>query len=914
MRRKLASLLILTAMFIIGNAQAAEKVDTDQAPKEQTEAQRKKKEKKQEKNKSKRTEKDFMKQLAEGEPSAAQLAEYLTVDASRIGATIDHPSSLGVAVIRKLKQMPPEKRIKEVLPALEKQLMQMLREDVEPVENASLTSYSPANPILISGRFLNMINALAAIGPEAHPVLAKALGHNPALDMFITRKLGVEARQAANGLLENPTDAEWYWLGYYAAVLAEPDKDAIPILLRKMKEDDKDYGKYVRMVLESMGAECVPHVAEALHDTDWFARFSAARTFEMMGPKAKAALPALETRFNDTTEDIDVRVAAARAIARIKGIDAEALYKRFPDLERLLQESTRAKSRSWRRTYLKREASKNFDDLQGWSSSAWLVAAMASGENLDKANEILLEWLTTKEEFGSTDANNIWIFMACHSKSTKYPGRLKPQTEAAFKAFFFKMLNKEMRRQGTSPTTDFLKSAPETMNLMSFNDDVPLDEQIRDYLAISVLKDDPAYRDKTLAAGDTVQERYDAFHGFFREAPRHWALYGIQYQVCSSAYTYKTYPHYFNLIEFAPDPVVRKRAKMFMDIALVESAQMSISGLRGGSKGRAKRGGLGDRWDPYQAMLYGERGSAFFLTMPADSSYQVPEPALLLRKLGKPATTYEIINDRPTGGPGQEVGFYKDCKAINYAWCTPEYVTGCGMYDPNGPRSNGAMGRWSGVIFRNLAAISLDAYTGEKWNVQHKDVRITQMCSDGPYLYKPAAPRVVFEALNGKVSEKDGWVFVNNDEAYAAVKVVSGGYYWTDSIKRLLYLNDAHSPIIIQTGRVADYGSFDVFQAAILKAPLVYKDYKLEYHGPKSAKLEFVAMTPERRKNGRTILEEYIFPKINGTTVDLNPEYAYDSPYLRRQEGSDIVTLSYGDRSWEYDFAESTITEVTSHE
>jgi len=74
-----------------------------------------------------------------------------------------------------------------------------------------------------------MVNALAAIGPDAHRVLAKALGNNPALDLFITRKLGKEARPAANGLIEDPTNVEWYWLGYYAAVLAEPGKDAIPV-------------------------------------------------------------------------------------------------------------------------------------------------------------------------------------------------------------------------------------------------------------------------------------------------------------------------------------------------------------------------------------------------------------------------------------------------------------------------------------------------------------------------------------------------------------------------------------------------------------------------------------------------------------------------------------------------------------
>ena len=206
-------------------------------------------------------------------------------------------------------------------------------------------------------------------------------------------------------------------------------------------------------------------------------------------------------------------------------------------------------------------------------------------------------------------------------------------------------------------------------------------------------------------------------------------------------------------------------------------------------------------------------------------------------------------------------------------------------------------------ICRAEKALHKIAGTLCKWNVQHKDVRITQMCSDGPYV--PGIPRIAFEALNGKVSEKGGWVFVNNDEAYGAVKVVSGGYYWIDSIKRLLYLNDVYSPIIIQTGRAADYGTFEEFQAAILAAPLTYKDYRLVYHGPKSAEIEFIAMTPERLKAGTA----YTLPKVNGKTIDLNPKYAYYSPYMQRKEGSDIVTLSYGDRGWVYDFENNTVTE-----
>ena len=45
--------------------------------------------------------------------------------------------------------------------------------------------------------------------------------------------------------------------------------------------------------------------------------------------------------------------------------------------------------------------------------------------------------------------------------------------------------------------------------------------------------------------------------------------------------------------------------------------------------------------------------------------------------------------------------------------------------------------------------------------------------------------------------------------------------------------------------------------------------------------------------------------------IDLNPEYSYYSPYLEKKEGSNVVTVRYGRRRWEYDFGESTITETT---
>jgi hypothetical protein len=629
----------------------------------------KKKSKKHTKKNALKTDRDVISQLRDGGLSAAQLAQALTLGAGRIGATIDRPTSSGLAIIKELQKMPREKLTNEIIPALEKQLTSSLKEDFE-----GSTS--------VSGRLLNLISALGAIGDGARPSLQKAYGYDPTIDLFITRKLGPEAGAHVVSLLKNPVQDE-FWLTYYVAALTKPGEEVVPILLDSMKSDEKTAGKYVSMLLDRVGPECVPQVAETLEDSDWFARWSAAKTFEMVGPKAKAALPALKERFNDSTEDLDVRVAAARAIARIQGIRPEELYKTIPDLQNKLVKTTHQKSLAWRREYMTREGSKTINGsadvdahISGWGQSAWLVSAMMTGQHLAEANAAIRHQLELGG-YGSSTGNILWVFMNCHSKAARFPGRLEAKTEAALKRYFFEGLNSTRKKRplNTGLINEYLSN---DQYLMGFNDDHPLCVRLQDFLALSVMKDDPADCNQQLVAGGTLQERYDAYVRFYREALKHWALYGIQYQLGSSAYTYKTYPHYFNLIELAPDPVICKRAQMCMDLVMVESAQISISGLRGGSKGRAKRGGLGDRWDPIQAMLYGERGSSYFLTMPAASSYQVPEPAVFLRKLGTTAKPYEIINDRETYGG-------KECNAIHYAWCTPEYVTGCGMYDPNHP-------------------------------------------------------------------------------------------------------------------------------------------------------------------------------------------------------------------------------------
>ncbi len=108
-----------------------------------------------------------------------------------------------------------------------------------------------------------------------------------------------------------------------------------------------------------------------------------------------------------------------------------------------------------------------------------------------------------------------------------------------------------------------------------------------------------------------------------------------------------------------------------------------------------------------------------------------------------------------------------------------------------------------------------------------------------------------------------------------------------------MLLKEKYSPIIIQTGRGVDYGSFKMIA-----------DQRAEI-GMKSNKIaEDTLKTKGITRCG------YVLPKIDGKTLDLDLKYNYKSPYMECKTGSDIVTLKYRDRRWDYDFGKNTITEA----
>ena len=808
-------------------------------------------------------------------------------------------------------------------------------------------------------------SVLALMGPKAVPVLKRearsivAKGVKSKAEANNLRRLGDlighEIGDALDAVIPKHYDEKtWnddrYWIhyrgGWYPLAHARPAPKHIPAFLDLIKDDTmmrtRQYEgvRYIGMILGTMGQAPALPLAALLNDKTLETRRAAAFILTMIGPDGKAALPALEKIFYNEGDHIEVRVAAARAMAQIKGTNAAALYNRIPDVHSRIVAAVIKRSKNaqtpeqWQTHFSTDPTQVRARQLALYNKTPEAEKPMynfAVKKDLKESNQWLREYAAKllegslkAQSFGggrmSEDLNIFVYLFGTHSRH--YPGRLEADVEAAAREYMFRSVDIPPAEHKGKPRY-VPKSSSDLEKILALDNSIciaeatngPLRSDSQHYLILQSLKDEPAFANRKFKTGDTVAQRYKRFTQFFRRGLKEWALHGMWVELGSSNYEYKTYRGLYLLLDFATDPVVAVRAGMLMDLAMIEIEQISLSGLRGGSKSRAKDGGLDSRFNKTLARLYGEH-HGYTLEPPGFKGYEPPVPAILLRRLGPTEKVYEIVNRHPgeTIDVPQQMtqgsGFHKALsRSINYAYRTPEYVTGCSMFDVRLWRGEGKskkfgygpLGRWSGVIFRDGSAVYLDPYTGEKWNVQSKDVMIAQRYRAS--VYKGDA-RVDFAAVKG-MTERDNWVFADNHDAYAAVRIVKGGYYWNEPARHRLYLQNQYSPIIIQTGQKTVYGSFDAFKKAILAAPLKLTEDKLDYTGPNCARIEFfLCRNSDENPYPKTL------PKIDGKELDLNLKHNYKSPFMENEVGSDVVTVRYGARRWDYDFEKNTVTEI----
>lgn len=431
-----------------------------------------------------------------------------------------------------------------------------------------------------------------------------------------------------------------------------------------------------------------------------------------------------------------------------------------------------------------------------------------------------------------------------------------------------------------------------------------------------ILKELPRYKDNFFKDGETPARHHAAWTTYAKEYIRQRACKGMLVEIDSPSYTTATLGCVGNFYEFSDDPVLKRRAGLFMELYWALVAEEQFKGATGGAQTRsyAKHTVHGS------SALTGLAGTVLGLggaREPSywESSWAAPDVVLRIAQGWQEKAPYEIRQRRMgLAMPGYDRPPNYRLRTdfgglLRYTWCTPDFIMGSFMHEARPVEDWTAISsqnRWSGVSFAGDPGARVFAApysaTGASilngfWSVQSKGTLISQQLPSR----KKGEPiagegtsqgwRVFFsnEGLSEPVTN-NGWLFAEAKSAYVGVRVLSGETsFEKQSFGRWLVCQDALSPVIIEAGQKSDYQDFASFQKAVLAQTISFEKSVVSYASLGGDKLTFYA---DRSR----------LPEINGHALDLAPAKVYDSPFVQSKWDSGVVTLSCGGETRILDF------------
>jgi len=444
-----------------------------------------------------------------------------------------------------------------------------------------------------------------------------------------------------------------------------------------------------------------------------------------------------------------------------------------------------------------------------------------------------------------------------------------------------------------------------------------------DLLVAQFLRNIPEYAEQKYDDGSTLAQQYETRNAYFLEWIDARAKRGQFVEAGSPSYQADSLSALFNLRDFAEDPLLRTKTEMYLDLAHAVIAEETLCTSRGGPKSRVK---VGHEYDAGT-----ERGYDVLFNAPgrtyvplgtgahATSNYYPPPVVVKLAQDTTQRGTYSFKTRWP--GPLAEGGGRSDSDPDGQLWrtldpersvlrcgfATPDYVLGSAGLDPKWLDDAGMSSRWQGVIFASdpLARIGFEVLPADRqdwhhfncfFSVQDRNILVTQKWAavpPNPPSSLPSYLRIYFSPTLDELHEEDGWVFVRDGKAFAAVKVV-GDAKWTqpwqhaDGLtkdnKAFLTLESETAPVILIVNQAADYnGNFAAFQSAIKRQPVHFADGCLRF-----ATIAFYGLARPS--------------EINGQPVNLAPARGYDSPFVRSEWNSGLIYLRKGEDNAILDF------------
>ena len=149
-------------------------------------------------------------------------------------------------------------------------------------------------------------------------------------------------------------------------------------------------------------------------------------------------------------------------------------------------------------------------------------------------------------------------------------------------------------------------------------------------------------------------------------------------------------------------------------------------------------------------------------------------------------------------------------------------------------------------------------------------------------------PRAAFD----EVVEENGWIFVREGAACAALRML-GGHEWTTQgeWKDVEVVSPgAKNGAVCEAGLIADFGSFEAFRREIAENEVRFD--------PERMQLTYVS-----KRAGTITIDTKGLREVNGEPVDLDYP-TYDCPYIQSEWDSGVVTLIKGELREVLDFRE----------
>ena len=429
------------------------------------------------------------------------------------------------------------------------------------------------------------------------------------------------------------------------------------------------------------------------------------------------------------------------------------------------------------------------------------------------------------------------------------------------------------------------------------------------------LAGEAAYRDRPYDDGSTARAQAAAWTAYLGEYLAERGRRGMTIEVDSPSYAVATLGAAYRIHALADDPGLRRRAAAYVTLFWALWAEQQIDGVGGGAKTRcypdsARRGTDFLRRAAWYALGLGDPRFAHAGMLPiVTSDLKLPDLVYDLAHDVDGRGAYEIVQRRVgLAEPGHtRPPLYRmlpDAPGlVRYGYATPDFIIGSFRQTAAGDEAWAAISaqnRWAGVVFRGDPDARIHpavvrpgggAVLNAFWSVQAGGTlvarRLGGAAPDGDW-------RVYFSRAGLVEPRREGdWLFTEAPGAFAAVRVVSGGFTLEAAAARetgyWLRCLDPDTPVVVEVARRTAFPDAAAFRRAVRALPVAPAGPEFTH---RTLGGDVLTLPPGGAGPAR----------INGRHVDVAPARAYDSPHVQADWGRGVVLLRKGARQLELDF------------